>query len=405
MTAATIRADYDQLKQVATAFRKNVEASQRTLQAIRRNKEVLQGGDWMGQGANAFYREMDDSVLPTLQRLINALETAADSTAQISSLMKEAEDQAANALKGAAVGLGAVGGAASGGASAGAFGGAAGAGGSAASQISQLTNQATQAVSSLSGVPDDALNDAVNQLGNAASQFDGIVPPGFQSNGNGLGPLLSAIGSPNANQIGQQIAQPFSGGGGGAPSAGGGGSSGGGGGPSGGGGGGGAPSAGGASGAVMQGFSDQALTALMNNPNLPPGDRMLAMAIETLRRDPNAFNGALKQFVDQALGQGATGPAANAVGGGIGALAGAAGISAGGQPPQGTVDAINNLKNQYDNIVQGGGAAASAGQPVVSPIGPIAPAAGAPPPPAAGNAILNLVQQFVQTVDAVIPKN
>ena len=44
---------------------------------------------------------MDDDVLPTLQRLLNALDIAATSTRQISAIMKDAEDQAANVLKGA----------------------------------------------------------------------------------------------------------------------------------------------------------------------------------------------------------------------------------------------------------------------------------------------------------------
>ncbi len=68
------------------------------------------------------------------------------------------------------------------------------------------------------------------------------------------------------------------------------------------------------------------------------------------------------------------------------------------------MDAINNLSNQYNNIVQGGGASASAGQPVVSPIGPAGAPAPSAPPPSAGNAIMNLVQQFIQTVNSVIPK-
>src|SRR6266849_4096068 len=109
MPAATIRANYDQLKQVASAFRKNSEECKRSLQNIRSHKDTLQGGDWVGQGATAFYREMDDSVLPTLQRLINALDTAQSSVSKISSIMQEAEDQAANVLKGPAGGAGGLG--------------------------------------------------------------------------------------------------------------------------------------------------------------------------------------------------------------------------------------------------------------------------------------------------------
>src|SRR5258707_13944677 len=104
----------------------------------------------------------------------------------------------------------------------------------------------------------------------------------------------------------------------------------------------------------------------MNNPDLSPKDRMLAMAIETLRRDPNAFNGALKQFVDQALGEGATNQAAQAMGGGISALAGAAGISAGGQPSHSTTNAINSVAQQYNAMTTDVGGAASVRQPIVS---------------------------------------
>jgi hypothetical protein len=49
MTAAKVWADYDQLKQIAFTFQHNVEASRRTLETIRRDKETLQGGDWGGQ--------------------------------------------------------------------------------------------------------------------------------------------------------------------------------------------------------------------------------------------------------------------------------------------------------------------------------------------------------------------
>src|SRR5258706_1390639 len=131
MPAATIRANYDQLKQVATTFGKSSDECKRTLQNIRSNKDTLHGGDWVGQGANAFYKEMDDSVLPTLQRLVSALDTAQRSIAQISSVMQGAEQQASKVLQGGASGGG--GGAAAGGAAPGAAraaaGAAAGAGG------------------------------------------------------------------------------------------------------------------------------------------------------------------------------------------------------------------------------------------------------------------------------------
>jgi len=66
MAAPKIRANYGQLKQAASTFGKHSEACKGSLQNIKHNQETLSGGDWIGQGASTFYREMDDSVLPTL---------------------------------------------------------------------------------------------------------------------------------------------------------------------------------------------------------------------------------------------------------------------------------------------------------------------------------------------------
>ena len=100
MAPPKVRAHYDQLQQVAARFSQNQQTLLRMLQVVKQNKNTLQGGDWVGQGATAFYKEMDDSVLPTLDRLVRALDSAASQTAQISKLMKDAEEQAAKVLKG-----------------------------------------------------------------------------------------------------------------------------------------------------------------------------------------------------------------------------------------------------------------------------------------------------------------
>jgi uncharacterized protein YukE len=71
---------------------------------------TLQNGDWIGQGARAFFREMDSEVLPAVQRLQAALETAARTTGEINRIMQQAEEQAARLLRGdsATVGMSAA---------------------------------------------------------------------------------------------------------------------------------------------------------------------------------------------------------------------------------------------------------------------------------------------------------
>jgi len=95
MAVPRIRADYDQLGQVAQRFGTASEAATATLKLLQQNMDVLEAGDWIGEGARAFYQEMGQSVLPTLQRLAGALQTAQQVTQAISREMKQAEDAAA----------------------------------------------------------------------------------------------------------------------------------------------------------------------------------------------------------------------------------------------------------------------------------------------------------------------
>jgi WXG100 family type VII secretion target len=99
MAARIVRANYDDLAQVARIFSQHAALTERTLQDLRRQLETLRGGDWLGQGANAFYSEMDSEMLPTMGRLVQALGQAADTTRQISQIVHEAENQAAAVFK------------------------------------------------------------------------------------------------------------------------------------------------------------------------------------------------------------------------------------------------------------------------------------------------------------------
>jgi len=94
MSAPTVRSDYDQLKNASSSFSSQADAINGMNQNVRSCMDTLQGGDWIGQGARAFYSEMNDQVLPTLKRLQSALAQSARVTSQISQIMKEAEDQA-----------------------------------------------------------------------------------------------------------------------------------------------------------------------------------------------------------------------------------------------------------------------------------------------------------------------
>ena len=100
MSCPKIRADYSQLAAVAATFGRQADLARQTLQNVRKQQAVLEGGDWIGAGAKQFYSEMNSQVLPTLNRLFLALEAANRTTAQINQIMKAAEDEAARLLRG-----------------------------------------------------------------------------------------------------------------------------------------------------------------------------------------------------------------------------------------------------------------------------------------------------------------
>ncbi len=120
------RADYGALAQIAKSFANEASNTRQTLNQLRQQKDGLQSKDWIGKGADKFYGEMDTAVMPMLNRLINALETAQRITTQISQIAKQAEEEASGLLRGQGVGAGSAG---AGGASGGAGGASGGAGG------------------------------------------------------------------------------------------------------------------------------------------------------------------------------------------------------------------------------------------------------------------------------------
>jgi WXG100 family type VII secretion target len=99
MPAPKIRCDYDQLGQIVGQLSAQASATQQILRSLRAQVEALQNGDWVGQGAQAFYREMSEQVLPSLERLQRALSQSASVTRQINTLIRQAEEESAQALR------------------------------------------------------------------------------------------------------------------------------------------------------------------------------------------------------------------------------------------------------------------------------------------------------------------
>ena len=65
----TIKLDFDAFKNIEGSFRAQETATQQTIGKLNKVIEQLRGGEWFGEGATAFYNEMDSEVMPAMKRL------------------------------------------------------------------------------------------------------------------------------------------------------------------------------------------------------------------------------------------------------------------------------------------------------------------------------------------------
>lgn len=99
MSNEKVQANYDELATVANRFDEQATAIEGHLQKVRQSVEALQRGGWVGQGADAFFAEMDDEVLPAVQRLATAMTDGRDTTQRVAQLFREAEEEAAGPFR------------------------------------------------------------------------------------------------------------------------------------------------------------------------------------------------------------------------------------------------------------------------------------------------------------------
>ncbi|MBE2192719.1 MAG: WXG100 family type VII secretion target, partial [Anaerolinea sp.] len=91
MVVKVIRAQYDGLREVAKVFAHHADLSVALTFQVEGLVDQLQGGAWRGVGAESFYAEMVELVLPAMRKLEDALQFARDSTLKIIEIMQAAE--------------------------------------------------------------------------------------------------------------------------------------------------------------------------------------------------------------------------------------------------------------------------------------------------------------------------
>jgi WXG100 family type VII secretion target len=94
------RGDYDELKSIQSKWQQEAEAIDQMNANLASCLQTLEGGDWIGQGARAFFAEMNSQVMPSLKRLNKALASAAKNTNSIAREIKSAEEASSSMLNG-----------------------------------------------------------------------------------------------------------------------------------------------------------------------------------------------------------------------------------------------------------------------------------------------------------------
>jgi WXG100 family type VII secretion target len=96
--ADEVKADYEQLEQVANKFSNQSEEIQQMLQLVKNNMDKLEP-DWIGRGSEAFFSEMQGEILPAVARLQQALEEANRVTKEVVETMQQAEEEASSPFR------------------------------------------------------------------------------------------------------------------------------------------------------------------------------------------------------------------------------------------------------------------------------------------------------------------
>jgi WXG100 family type VII secretion target len=94
-----IRAEYDQLDQLANRFVQQAQAIQQMTQRVRSGLEKLESGGWIGLGASAFFEEMHGELLPACQRFHDVLNDSSQASKEIAQILRHAETEAAAPFK------------------------------------------------------------------------------------------------------------------------------------------------------------------------------------------------------------------------------------------------------------------------------------------------------------------
>ncbi|MBI9044779.1 MAG: WXG100 family type VII secretion target [Anaerolineaceae bacterium] len=99
MAGDKIEINYEELQRSSQIFASEAEDIQALHNKIRTQVENLHGNGWIGKGSDAFYREMDEYLVPGFQKLAATFEHGSGLLGKIADLFQQAEEEAGALFK------------------------------------------------------------------------------------------------------------------------------------------------------------------------------------------------------------------------------------------------------------------------------------------------------------------
>lgn len=93
--ADTVNINYQEMAAIAKKFSQQQQQIVNMERRLKSAVQSLHNQGWIGLGSDSFFREMEDKVLPGVDRLQAALAEASQETNKISKMLTEAEQGAA----------------------------------------------------------------------------------------------------------------------------------------------------------------------------------------------------------------------------------------------------------------------------------------------------------------------
>ncbi len=90
--AGTVQVNYDEMENIIKLMQSEENELRALLQQTKGKVESLHGNQWVGQGADKFFNEMEGTVLPAMGRMVQALDIAGNVAKQIIHTIHSADE-------------------------------------------------------------------------------------------------------------------------------------------------------------------------------------------------------------------------------------------------------------------------------------------------------------------------